>query len=311
LQLPSASRLGIPNTVRPPVDLVMGAENSTGGRTVFGIPSRDADGNCNVLLTLADTQNQFRLRDSVNIVVSEYGIANLKWRTIRERAQALIDIAHPDDRQQLIAQAKARRILYADQIFLSEAARFYPVGIAAEHSFKGGVKIRFRAIKPSDEASMRRLFYRFSDKSVFYRYLFPIKTMPHYKVQHYVNVDYRQVMSIVGIVGDPGDEKIIAEARFDKDEESDYGDLGFVVDENYQSLGIASYLYAVLVRLARERGLQGLKAEVLRSNKAMLNVFQRNELPVHIELEGEVYKLTMPFDLDELHPSTLVEDPKA
>jgi acyl-CoA hydrolase len=79
-------------------DLFTGAEISRGGRTVIGLPSRDSKGNPNIMVMLRNLRNQFHMRESIDVVVTEYGIANLKWRTIRERAQALIDIAHPNDK---------------------------------------------------------------------------------------------------------------------------------------------------------------------------------------------------------------------
>ncbi len=36
------------------------------------------------------------MRESVHMIITEYGVANLKWHSLRERAQALIDIAHPE-----------------------------------------------------------------------------------------------------------------------------------------------------------------------------------------------------------------------
>jgi GNAT superfamily N-acetyltransferase len=166
----------------------------------------------------------------------------------------LIDVAHPDDRQNLVEQAKEKRILFSDQIFLSESAHLYPMEIATEHVFKDGLKVRFRAIKPSDEEAMRRLFYRFSNTAVYRRFLFPISTMPHDKMQGYVNVDYSQVMSVVALAGEPDQQAIIAEARYVKDDQNAYGEVAFIVDEKYQGRGIATYLYKMLIRLAKERG---------------------------------------------------------
>jgi len=77
---------------------------------------------------------------------------------------------------------------------------------------------------------MRRLFYRFSARSVYYRYFSPIKTMPHAKMQQYVNVDCNRICSIVALVGPPDSEHIVAEARFVKDRTRPYGDVAFVVD---------------------------------------------------------------------------------
>lgn len=283
-------------------DLITGAEISSGGRTVVGLPSRNSKGDPNIVVTLRNLRNQFHMRESIDAVVTEFGIAHLKWRTIRERAQALIDIAHPDDREKLVEQAKKKKILFEDQIFLSDSAYLYPMNIATEHIFRDGLKVRFRAIKPSDEEDMRRLFYRFSDQTVYRRFFYPIRTMPHHKMQQYVNIDYSQVMSVVALVGEPGEGTIIAEARYARDEKSAYGDVAFVVEENYQGLGIASYLYEMLIRLAKERGLKGFTAQVLQTNKGMMKVFEKGHLPITARLKDGLYRLEIPFDTQAGQP---------
>jgi GNAT superfamily N-acetyltransferase len=146
---------------------------------------------------------------------------------------------------------------------------------------------------------MRRLFYRFSDKSVYYRYFAPIKTMPHSKMQGYVNIDFSRAMSIVGVVGEPGQGHIIAEARFIKDQKRPLADVAFVVDEQYQSMGIATYLYRMLIRLAKDRGIQGLTADVLASNMGMMKVFEKGETSVTAKLDYGVYHLTIPLDAEQ------------
>ncbi len=277
-------------------DLFTGADISKGGRSIIGLPSRNAKGTPNIVVMLRNLRNQFHMRESIDAVVTEYGIANLKWRTIRERAQALIDIAHPDDRQKLMDDAKAKHILFSNQIFIAESARLYPMEVATEHEMKNGLQVRLRPIKPSDEEAMRRFFYRFSKKSVYSRFFFPISTMPHDKMQAYVNIDYRDEMSVVALINEPGQEIIIAEARYAKDERNNFGDLGFFVDEKYQGLGLAQYLYSMLLRLAKERGLKGFTAEVLQENTGMIKVFEKGGLPVEAMLKDGVYKLRIPFD---------------
>ena len=277
-------------------DFINGAELSQGGCTIFALPSRNRKGEPNILLSVEEFHNQLGLRESVDMVVTEYGVANLKGRTVRERAQALIDVAHPDHRQRLVDEAKKKKILYADQIYIASCASLYPSDITGKQTFKGGIGVRFRHIKPSDEEGMRRLFYRFSDDSVYYRYFSPIKTMPHAKMQQYVNVDCNHVISIVALVGPPEDERIIAEARFVKDKKRPYGDVAFIVDEDYQGLGIATYLYQMLIRVAKERGLKGFTADVLASNKSMMKVFEKGGLPVKATISEGVYELTIPFE---------------
>ncbi len=176
---------------------------------------------------------------------------------------------------------------------MAESAHFYPSEIATQYKFKDDLNIRFRAIKPSDEDQMRRLFYRFSDKAIYYRYFSPIKTMPHEKMQEYVNVDYINALSIVGLVGEPGKQTIIAEARFAKHENKPFVDIAFVVDEKYQGYGIATYLCQMLARLAKERGAHAMTADVLPSNMAMLKVLEKGNFPIKTTMEDGVYALTI------------------
>ena len=277
------------------MDFLRGTELSEGGRSIFALTSRDPAGRSNILLSIAHHPNQFSRFESVGAVVTEYGVAYLEGRTVRERAQALIDIAHPDDRAGLVRKAKDKKILYGDQIFLEGSARLYPVDISAAFSTGSGCEIRIRAIRPSDEEGMRHLFYRFSDEAVYSRYFHSVSSMPHAKMQEYVNVDWNQVMSIVGLIGEEGKGRIMAEARYIKIPGSPLAEVVFIVDEKYQRAGIATMMYEMLVRLARGRGVKGFVAEVLFSNIGMMKVFKKGQLPVKARLESGVYHLEIPF----------------
>jgi RimJ/RimL family protein N-acetyltransferase len=280
------------------IDFFNGAEMSRGGRSIFALPSRNLKGEPNIKLSVESFPNQLNHRESVDMIVTEYGVANIKWRTIRERTQALIDIAHPDDRQSLIEEAKAEKLLYADQIFLADSAHCYPSEIRERNRFKDKVDILFRAIKPSDEEEMRRLFYRFSDKAVYYRYFSPLKVMPHSEMQKYVNVDYSNVMSVVGLTGELDRQHIIAEARYSRYANNPYPDIAFVVDEEFNGLGIATYLFNLLVRIAKERGFKGFKADVLGTNKSMMKVFEKSGMPFEAKIQEGVYEILIPFYAD-------------
>ncbi len=280
------------------MDFINGAELSPGGQVIFALPSRNRKGESNILLSVDHFPNVLNMRESVDTIVTDYGVAHMRGRSVRERAQALIDIAHPDDRPGLVAKAKEEKILYQDQIFLAECAHLYPAEVATAHTFKNDLRVRFRAIRPSDEEQMRKLFYRFSDEAVYYRYFSPIKAMPHYKMQEYVNIDYRQVMSIVGLIGEAGQGHIVAEARYVKDPQRPWADVAFVVDEQWQGIGVATFTLKMLIQLAKQHGIQGFTADVLVSNKAMIKVFEKSGLPVKAKLDGGTYSLNMPFHED-------------
>ncbi len=276
-------------------EFLTGASFSAGGRILVALPSRNLKGECNILLSVEDLPNQLSARESLDLVVTEYGVASLTGKTIRERALAIIDIAHPDDREKLVGIAKENHLLFPEQTYLAESGRFYPEEFTFAQTFEGGHTVRFRPIRPSDVDEMRRLFYRFSDEAVYYRYFSPIKTMPHARMQEYANVDYRNTMSIIGLVGEPGEGRIVAEARYVCIPGSLFADTAFVVDEAYQGKGIATFLFMTLIRIAKSRNIGGLQADVLSTNKSMLKVFEKAPYPVTAVLDGGIYQLKIPL----------------
>lgn len=278
------------------VDFFNGALISEGGRVIFALTSRNRQGRPNILISVRERPNQFSLWDSVTTIVTEYGFVNMKGRSVRERAQALIEIAHPDDRADLVEMAKNRNILYSDQIFIPESTHLYPSDISFRKTFKGGIKVCFRPLKPSDEENMRRLFYRLSDKSIEYRYFYPIKAMFHSDIQEYVNIDYSHSLSLVGLPDDPDCEQIIAEARFDRlNPQANYAELSCLVDEVYQNIGIGTYLCEMLILLAKKEQLKGLTADVLIENTKMQNVLNKMKWDIKLKRIGSTYRMTMDF----------------
>jgi len=274
-------------------DFLRGAELSRGGRTVLALRSRNRCGESNVEVSLDCCPNQVSLRESIDMVITEYGIANLRGRTVRERAQALIEIAHPCDRVSLVDQAKKQNILYADQIYLDESAHLIPMNISTQHTFSDGLSLRFRALRPSDEEGMRRLFYRFSSESRYLRFFTALKAMPHAKMQQYVNVDYRNALSIVGLEGPSGQGRIVAEARYVLGQKSRDAEIAIFVDENYQKRGIGTAMIKTLIRLARHRGIPALTADILSSNRAMIRVIEKCDQPVTSTFDCGVYEVRM------------------
>ena len=277
------------------IDFVIGAGISDGGYTMFALPSRNLKGESNIMVSIKNYPNQLSVMESVDFIVTEYGVASLMGRTVRERAQALIDIAHPDDKETLINQAKKENMIYQDQIFISQTTNNDSNFITTEHIFKNDIAIKFRQIKPSDEEEMRRLFYRFTDKEIYYRYFTPLKTMTHSKMQEYVNIDYEKVTSIVGISGAPTERHIVAEARFIINKTHTLGDVAFVVDSKYNKIGVATYMYSLLVEYAKKKGLKGFTADVLSSNRGMMKVFEKGGQTIKASLSDGVYELQINF----------------
>lgn len=97
------------------VDFLRGAARSRGGRPVVCLPSTTEEGDSRIVEHLSEGAGVVTTRGDVHYVVTEYGIAELHGHSIRDRATALIEVAHPDHRAELMAAAKDRHYVFLDQ----------------------------------------------------------------------------------------------------------------------------------------------------------------------------------------------------
>ncbi|MDI1476015.1 acetyl-CoA hydrolase/transferase C-terminal domain-containing protein [Polyangium sp. y55x31] len=97
------------------VDFIRGAARSRGGKPIIAMRSTAKKGTVSrIAATLEAGAGIVTSRGDVHYVVTEHGIADLWGKNIRQRALALIDIAHPDHRADLLAAAKQRRYVFLD-----------------------------------------------------------------------------------------------------------------------------------------------------------------------------------------------------
>lgn len=94
------------------VDFIRGATQSKGGKPIIALHSTARGGKVSKIVpTLQIGAGVVTTRADVHYVVTEYGIAYLHGKNLRQRAEALINIAHPDFRHMLEQEAKRRRLL--------------------------------------------------------------------------------------------------------------------------------------------------------------------------------------------------------
>jgi acyl-CoA hydrolase len=93
------------------VDFIRGAARSRGGKPIIALPSTARNGTVSrIVPLLRPGAGVVTTRADVHYVVTEYGIAYLHGKNLRERAEALIRIAHPNFRQELLDAARQRRL---------------------------------------------------------------------------------------------------------------------------------------------------------------------------------------------------------
>jgi hypothetical protein len=139
----------------------------------------------------------------VHYVVTEYGMAYLHGKSIRERTLELISIAHPKFRKELIQHAKQRQVhVYQDQIEMSwEEIRAIPRNAGAVRN----AARRHRDVLPAGQADGRagavgNALLAESSDSVHSRFFTHTMTFPHRDVQQLTNIDYDKNLAIVGVV---------------------------------------------------------------------------------------------------------------
>ncbi|MDQ5986505.1 MAG: butyrate:acetyl-CoA coenzyme A-transferase [Syntrophus sp. SKADARSKE-3] len=273
-------------------NFAFGTAYSGNGKVIFALRSTDQNGGSNIVVNHENIDNRVRSAFSIiRYVVTEYGVANLFGKSVRERALAMIEIAHPAYREELFKKAKEAGYLYPDQLYEAGYSANYPASIETMKTFKDGLELKIRPIKQSDEDMMRRLFYTFSDESKYLRYFSNVRIMPHANMQKYCQIDYNKIVSIVAILQKGNSERIIAEGRYAEYPEENTHELAFLVDEDFQGKGIGSFLLNYLIKIAIENGVPRLSASVLFKNNKMLDVFKKADVTPRIRLEGDVYEL--------------------
>jgi acyl-CoA hydrolase/RimJ/RimL family protein N-acetyltransferase len=285
------------------VDFIRGAARSRGGRPILALPSTAKDGRVSrIQAAFEEGAGVVTSRGDVHYVVTEYGIADLWGKNIRERAMALIEIAHPDFRADLLAKAKERRYVFTDQ---RVPRAFLPWAEACVVRLRTGQEVKVRPVRMSDEEALQDLFYRLSDESTYRRFLSFKRTHPHEEMQRLVDLDYQQNMGLLVTVEENNREEIIAMARYDVDPATRLADIAFVVRDEWQRRGLGTLLMRRMAEIAQARGLAGFTADVLASNQPMMHVFYKSGLSLNVSLEQGTYHLTLVFE----EPRTAVRSP--
>jgi len=287
-------------------DFMRGAGLSKGGRSIMCLRSTsDRSGRSTIVPSFSGKPAVVMMnRGDANYVITEYGIAYLSGKSIRERAMALIEIAHPDHRENLLKEAREMGYVYPDQFYYRMASHELTQRVRIDAVFKGGLQAWIRPIKPSDESMIQDLFYNLSESSVYFRYFAPRKSMPHENLQRYVNVSEDEGLSLVVFVGPRENRRIIAESRYMLEPDKEFADVAFMVDEEFHGRGIASFLIKYMIEIAKERGIKGFKADILNSNSPMVAVFDKLPYVQHRRFEGGEISLKFRFDELKENPGT-------
>jgi acyl-CoA hydrolase/GNAT superfamily N-acetyltransferase len=278
------------------VDFVRGAARAKDGKPIMVIPStatlKDGTKVSRIVPYLQPGSGVVITRGDVHYVISEWGIADLYGKSIRERVLQMINIAHPDFREELLEQAKKWNYIFSDQklpVSIDGRIAVYPQKYEISATLKNNKVIKIRPVKLTDERLIQELHYSLDEKDRYLRFFTPMKDFRRNKITPMVNIDYTTDMILVGIDSETGQDKIIAMGGFFKTNHPSLAELLFVVHRDWRGLGITSFLLQYLVQIGRELNYKEFGGSILLENKTMLHIINTSGYTIKLrKIEGGV-----------------------
>lgn len=268
-------------------DFVRGAKRSAGGKAILMLFSTTPDGKQSNIVPMLENTAVVIPRGDVQYVVTEYGAVNLFGKSLQERVMAMISIAHPDYREELINSAK-RDGLIGPQRKLGAASRaVYPVQLE-ETITLNGQQITIRPAKPVDERRIQEHYYTLDKEDIFLRFFHEKSSFGRDDVEPMANIDYIKDLTLVAIVGEFGFGRVIGVGEYLLVDD-DMAEVAFSVSKDFQGMGLGKLFMKKLAQAARQNGIKGLVAYTIPENRAMIGLFKT--LP---------YKITTRYDADAL-----------
>lgn len=295
------------------VDFLRGSSMSKGGFSIIALPSTAQKGRVSrIVPSLSEGAGVATTRGDVNFVVTEYGIAELKGKSIYQRVMELAQIAHPKFREELIDVAKKRHYIFADQLPPAQDDLIFLEGYKTRVTLRNSRTIEFRPLLPSDEFAYRNFFYSLKEETIYLRFFYKMKLFSHeHAQQQWSSVDYRKNMSIIGLIQKAGHQEIVAIGTY-ADDGNGRAEVAFVVREDFQGLGVTSHMLPQLEAIAKENGFRGFVATVLRENQAMLHVFKKRYPHAKIDIGGGIdITVIMDFAPEEADKAAAKQDSTA
>ncbi|MGQ8364888.1 GNAT family N-acetyltransferase [Glaciecola sp. 1036] len=257
------------------VDFVHGASKSKNGKSIIALPSTAKNGEVSrIVATLSEGAGVVTSRGNVHYVVTEFGIASLKGKSVRERALELLRVAHPKFREELLSQIR-------QQFWVPNYQKHTPTDIPElgdvqllKHVIDDDV-FYLRPLNPADERRLQEFFYSHTKDTVRLRYNYVPQGMTREKSCDLVSVDQSKDIALTIVRQEGSKIRIEAVGRYYLYPEENACEVAFVTRENLHGKGMAKRLLSTMIDIASKRGIKKMFAIVKSENKPMLAVFEK------------------------------------
>lgn len=267
-------------------EFLRGASRSPGGKPIVCLASTTDDGGTSrIRAVLQAGEGSSVSRSEVHYVITEYGIAYLFGKSVRERALLLIELAHPAFREALLEDAKRLGYIAADQTLRSESA--YAVEEERVVALKNGKSVLLRPARASDADGIRALFFHLPAEDIYTRFFRRVRSLSTQDIQRLCNFNDRSEVGFVAVTGSREQETIVGQGCYFVNPSTNIGETAFLVDPDWQGTGVGSALQQRILEHARARGLRGFVAEILPGNAKMIALARRGSESVIVERDED------------------------
>jgi acyl-CoA hydrolase/GNAT superfamily N-acetyltransferase len=277
------------------LDFIRGSSRSEGGKSILMFTSTTMDAKKSRIVHMFSDTAIVVPRGDVQYVVTEYGAVNLFGKSLQERAMAMISIAHPDFRDELLFEAKKMGLLGTERTLSESAYGIYPIKLEETQEIHGNL-ITIRPAKPVDERRIQEHFYN-QDKDDIYSRFFQARTrFVRDDVERMFQIDYIRNLTLLIVVGEFGFGKVVGVGEYLLDPAKNVAEIAFSVSRDWQGKGLGKLLMRKLGEAARENGISGLTAYTMPGNQSMIKLFKSLPYKVSTVYDGEVIELTCMFN---------------
>ncbi len=160
------------------------------------------------------------------------------------------------------------------------AIRPYPSQYVTPWQLRDATPVTIRPIRPEDEPLLVQFHHTLSEESVYFRY-FHLMALNHRTAHERLTricfIDYDREMALVVDYKNPttGDHAILAVGRLSKCHASSQAEFAMLVSDAYQRQGLGTELLKQLLHIAKDEGLHGVTAEIMRENRPMQQVCEK------------------------------------
>ncbi|UCG81008.1 MAG: GNAT family N-acetyltransferase [Desulfobacterales bacterium] len=179
----------------------------------------------------------------------------------------------------------------------------YPEQYEIHTTTKTGLNILIRPIRAEDAPRLSVLFHALSPRSIYFRFLMPIKAPSEEMLAKFTQIDHDRHVVLAATQKSAADEKILGVFRLMCNPEGNDGELAIVVGDPWQGKGVGAKLFEHGLSIAKERGIESLFGMVLAENTQVLSLARRLGFAIKWDPDARAYNIRL--DLQSMSPQNM------